>query len=265
MEPSPDTSPPLSLEDYVNLIVARRQGELVQDQTVRDLLQEVGIGRSEEEWIERGAPEVLYSEFLWAPEHVDDRLSDDCLATLGLACVLRGQHQLLYWQPMIEMGKQGRFRGHLASLEETRDLLRAIARQLIEREALMRSMSRLQPRLAQTLGQVLKALPTPTEESRDREILIPEGLSEEDVPTGDDEDVYARDTAELVEDDEVEALDAESDTAPAPVPRAETGPLPPEPGRDGAGSRGGTGLVVGVLIALAIAAIAALLALKYLV
>lgn len=234
------------------------------DDTVRDLLREVGIERNEEEWIERGAPEVLSSGFMWEPDKVTDELSDTCLATLGLAGVLKARHQLLYWQPMIEMGKEGRFRGHLSSMEETRDILRAVARRLIDRPELMRKLPRLQPHLAETIGQVLRTLPGVFDEDRDREILIPQVLSEEDVPTGDDEDYYDRETTEDEEDEEKEELieTQECDAATASTQKAADRPAA---GLPDAPQRGGKGLFIAIIVILGILTVAVLLALKFLI
>jgi len=254
-QPPSDESPPLVLDQYITIVVARRSGELPKDDTVRELLREVGIGRTEEEWMERGAPEVLYSGFMWEPHRIDDDLSDECLTALGLACVLRAKHQLRYWQPMLEMGREGRFRGHLAALEETRDILRAIAKKLIDRPELMKKVPRLQPRLAKVLVEVLKALPQPVEEWRDREVLIPQVLSEEEVPTGDDEDVYVRDTLEDDEEEPAASPEYESATAPPDEKPTELPPLPEQ--------GGGKGLWIGVMVALVLAAVAVLLIWKF--
>jgi len=261
MEPPPSTaSPPLLLDEYVTIIIKRREGVIPDDETVHDLLREVGIERNEEEWIERGAPEVLYSGFMWEPDKVTDELSDACLATLGLAGVLKARHQLLYWQPMIEMGKEGRFRGHLSSMEETRDILRAVARRLIDRPDLMRKLPRLQPHLAETIGQVLRALPGVFDEDRDREILIPVVLSEEDIPTGDDEDDYDRKVTQEEEEERIETQEIESATASTQEATDRSAAGPPH-----APQRGGKGLFIAVIVILGILTVAVLLALKYLI
>ena len=85
-------------------------------------------------------------------------------------------------------------------------------------------------------------------------------LSEEDVPTGDDEDDYDRDTTEDEEEELV--VTQEYDSATASTQEATDRPAagPPD-----AAQRGGKGLFIAVIVILGILTVAVLLALKFLI
>ena len=52
MDPPPsDHTSPLVLDEYVTIVVKRRDGVIPDDDTVRELLRDVGIGRTEATWI----------------------------------------------------------------------------------------------------------------------------------------------------------------------------------------------------------------------
>ncbi len=159
-----DQSAPLFLDDYVHHLLNLANGELPEDPIVRGLLQQLDAQRSELDHVEAGSKEVFYSGFMWESDKVTDDLSDDCLFTLAITAVLRTQHQLLYWKPMLTMGLEGRFKGHLAALDESRDMLRAIARAMASRPEAVRKVPRIQRRLAHVLSELLGWLPSPDQE-----------------------------------------------------------------------------------------------------
>jgi len=161
---SGDQSSPLFLDDYVHHLLNLANGELPDDPTVRDLLQELDAQRTELDHVEAGSKEVFYSGFMWESDKVTPDLSDSCLFTLAITSVLRTRHQLLYWKPMLKMGLEGRFKGHLVALEESRDMLRAVARTMASRPAAVKKVPRVQRRLALVLSELLDWLPSPDQE-----------------------------------------------------------------------------------------------------
>lgn len=130
---SPSPGPPLPLGRYVHLLAGLLLGAEVaeSDPTARHAVERLHPSPAESSAARSGAP-ALRERF---PADADDlpdlpALPADQAVALGLSLAAQVRHLLLYWAPVLDLGRKGEFKAHAGDLRRAASRLEAVERAL---------------------------------------------------------------------------------------------------------------------------------------